>query len=93
MKESKDNQPKMVSELPKVDYSTLPVEIKGVVSNAPFIIEKKTKLTWDGKQFSMRIPSEIAVEMQITKENQVLFQLTKPRPEEGGNPVLKIELL
>jgi len=94
MIKSKDKQKEMtVAELPKVNYSAIPVEIKKVVANTTFSIEKRTKLTWDGKQFSMRIPSEIAKEMNITKENQILFKLVKPRPDEEGEPHLTIELI
>jgi hypothetical protein len=92
MKDSEDIK-NGIAELPKVDYSNLPDEIMGVVSNTPFIIRRKTKLTWDGKQFSMRIPSEITEELHITKDNQVMFTLSKPRPNEEGKPELKIELI
>jgi hypothetical protein len=94
MRKSKEStKEKEKPEPPKVDYSHLPVKIKEVVSNTPFIIEKKTKLTWDGNQFSMRIPSEIAKEMDISKENQIKFKLVKPRPDEEGGPQLTIELI
>jgi len=82
-----------LQELPKVDYSNLPQEIMGAISNTSFIIERKTKLTWDGKQFSMRIPSEIAEEMHISKENQVFFRLVKPRPDDEGGSELTIRIV
>jgi len=77
-------------DLPIVDYSKLPPAIEEVITRQPFRIENKTKLTWDGKQFSMRIPTEIAREMKITKDNQVIFRLTKPLP--GSNDKLRLEI-
>jgi hypothetical protein len=41
----------------------------------------------------MRIPSEIAEEMHITKENQIIFTLSKPRPYEEGKMELTIRLV
>jgi hypothetical protein len=81
------------SDLPVVDYSKLPPEIEEVITRQPFRIENTTKLTWDGKQFSMRIPSEIAREMRITKENRIVFRLTKPLPGSNEKPRLEIELI
>jgi hypothetical protein len=90
MRNSKDiSEP----DLPAVNYSTLPPEIEEVITRQPFKIEKKTKLTWDGKQFSMRIPTEIAEELKITKDNQVIFRLTKPLPDSNEKPRLEIELI
>lgn len=82
-----------LQELPEVDYSTIPPEIEGVVGKQLHIIEKKVKLTWDGKQFSFRIPTEIAEEMKVTKEHQVLFRLKKPVPGSKEEPDLFISLL
>ena len=78
MKKSNDEQQE--PELPAVDYSKLPPEIEEVISQKKFEIEKTTKLTWDGKQYSMRIPTEIAEETGITKETRAYFHLTKPLP-------------
>lgn len=82
-----------LEELPEVDYSTLPPEIEGVVGKQRYVIEKKVQLTWDGKQFSFRIPTEIAEEMKITKENQVQFLLKKPVPGSDEKPELSISLI
>lgn len=79
--------------LPKVDYSKVPKEIEEIVNRQPYVIEEKAKLTWDGRQFIVRIPSEITKEMNITKENQMRFRLTKPLPDSSEKPELKIELI
>lgn len=82
-----------ISELPKVDYSRLPKEIEDIISNKPYIVEKKGKLSFDGKQFTMRVPSEIAEEMKITKDNRVLFRMIKPLPGSDEKIHLEIEII
>jgi hypothetical protein len=82
-----------ISELPKVDYSHLPKEIEEIISNKPYIIEKKGKISFDGKQFTMRIPSEIAEEMKITKDNRILFRMIKPLPGSDEKIHLEIEII
>ncbi|MBN1552224.1 hypothetical protein JW979_12190 [bacterium] len=88
MKKSDDEQQE--PELPTLDYSNLPPEIEEVVSQQRFEIKKTTKLTWDGKQFSMRIPTEIAGEAGITKETRAFFHLIKPLP--GSTEKVKLEI-
>lgn len=90
---NKSKEESQESELPTVDYSRLPPEIEEVITRQPFQIEKKTRLTWDGKQYSMRIPTEIAQEYGITKDNQVVFRLTKPLPDSAEKIKLEIVLV
>ncbi|MCK5040423.1 MAG: hypothetical protein KAR87_05645 [Candidatus Aenigmarchaeota archaeon] len=85
---------KKSDELPKVDYSKLPKDIEDVVINREeYVIEEKAKLTWDGRQFLVRIPSEIAKEMNLNKENVVKFRLTKPLPDSEDKLKLDIEIV
>lgn len=82
-----------LEELPVVDYSTLPDELKKALGDKPHLIEKKAKLSWDGKQFIIRIPKEISEEMKITKESQIKFTIVKPKPGTGGKNELEIDLV
>ncbi len=86
---------KRLDELPKVDYTSLPEGLEKAVTKEPYKIEEKAKLTWDKKQFLVRIPSEIAREYGITKENKdqfrVIFRLIKPLPDSNDKPKLEIE--
>lgn len=90
---NKSNEKEKMPNLPTVDYSMIPKEIEEVVAKKPFIVEKKMKLTWDKRQFLIRIPSEIAKEMNITAKNQILFRLTKPFPGTDEKLKLDIELI
>lgn len=89
----KSDELKDLKELPKVDYSILPEVTSEAIAEKPFIITEKARLTWDGKQFLVRIPSEIAKEWGITKENRMLFTLKKPLPYSNEKLELKIELV
>ena len=84
------------TDLPEVDYSNLPDEIREVIEVEPYIIEKDAKLSWDGRQFIVRVPSDIANEIGINKENKkdfkVHFKYTKPAPNTDTKPDVKMEL-
>lgn len=89
----KSNDVENLEELPELDYSNLPKEIEEAITRKPYIVDKRAKLTWDGRQFIIRIPSEIAEEMNLTAENRVRFLLTKPLPSSGDEPKLEMELI
>lgn len=56
-----------------LNSSMLPEVTEEAIAEKQFIIKEKAKLTWDGKQLLVRIPSEIAKEWCITKENRMQF--------------------
>lgn len=89
----KSNDVENLENLPELDYSNLPKEIEEAITRKPYIVDKRAKLTWDGRQFIIRIPSEIAEEMNLTAENRVRFLLTKPLPGSGDEPKLEMELI
>jgi len=84
------------TELPEVDYSNLPDEILKALEPEQYKIEKNAKLSWDGRQFLVRIPSDIANEMEITKDNKndfkVHFVYTKPAPNTNNKKYLTMDL-
>ena len=88
----KSNDIKKIPSLPKVDYSNknLPKDVEEAISEAQYVIETAAKLTWDGRQFIVRIPKEIAEEQGLTKENKMQFKLIKPRP--SSNEPIKLEI-
>ena len=84
------------SDIPEVDYSDLPDEIREAIEIEQYTIEKDAKLSWDGRQFIVRIPSDIAKEIGISKENKndfkVHFKYTKPAPNTDIKPDVKMDL-
>jgi hypothetical protein len=80
----------------KLNYSNLPVDVKAAITATtpmPYIVEETVKLTWDGRQFILRIPKEIAEEVGITEENQIRFKFTKFPPESNEKPKLEISVV
>ena len=80
----------------KLNYSNLPVDVKAAITATtpmPYIVEETVKLTWDGRQFILRIPKEIAEEVGITEENQIRFKFTKFPPESNEKPRLEISVV
>lgn len=78
---------------PTVEYSDMPPEIEAVVGDRTYTVEETVKLTWDGNQFLARIPTEIAEELEITKESRMRFAYEKPLPSCDDEPTVVIELL
>lgn len=98
MMKKSDKNIKEINELPKrLDYSVLPREIEEAVQPNPYEIEKETKLSWDGKQFMVRIPLDISEEMGITQKNKgdfkVRFKLVKSRPKSDEVTTVTMELI
>jgi len=82
-----------LDELPVVDYSPFSDKLREILEEKPHVIEKKSKLSWDGKQFVIRIPKEISEEMKITKESRIEFTVIKPEPGTDGKNELKMDLV
>jgi hypothetical protein len=82
-------------EIPKkLDYSNVPKAIEDAIKQKSYEIEKDVNLSWDGKQFMIRIPLDVSNEVGITKENRgefkVKFKLVKGRP--NTNEVTKVTM-
>ena len=71
----------------------MPKDIKEAIIEMPYIVEESVKLTWDGRQFILRIQKEIAEEAGITQENQVRFKFIKYPPESDEKTELEISVL
>jgi len=50
------------------------------------VIEKKVKVTFDGKQRTIKIPSQITEKLKINDKYKAIFQLVIP--EDGTLPTL-----
>ena len=88
------NESNNIKEIPSaVDSLQVSKDIEEAVSDKPYVSEKKVKLSWDKKQFIVRIPKEIAEEMDITKESQIIFKLIKQRPGMDEGQKLEISLV
>lgn len=79
--------------LPKIDYSKLPNDIREAIEPISYIIEETSKLTWDKRQFIIRIPKEITEEANLTTKNLIKFKFTKPSKKSNEIPRLEISVV
>jgi hypothetical protein len=59
-----------------IDYSNLPEEVEKVVKNRSETITKEAKISYDGKQHIVRIPTEISKTLNISAEDTIKFTAT-----------------
>ena len=78
MGKSNDNKIEKTTMLPdNLDYSKLPEAILDAITTSQYTIEKESKLTWDGRQFIVRIPKEVALEAEIKEGERIEFTIIK----------------
>lgn len=82
------------SEIPeKLDYSKLPKDVERVIKPDEEEIVEESKITFDGRQFLVRFPSEISKLMKITNQDKIRFVLKLPRPRTDESSKLTIEII
>ena len=74
-----------------LDYSQLPKKTLDAITTSQYEIDKEGKLTWDGKQFIVRIPKEVSLEMGIKEGEHIKFIILK-KFGATDKPELHIEL-
>ncbi|MGI0058904.1 MAG: hypothetical protein ACREBJ_03975 [Nitrosotalea sp.] len=75
-----------------LDYSKLPKKILDAITTSQYEIDREGKLTWDGKQFVVRIPKEVSLEMGIKEGEHIKFSILK-KFGASVKPDLRIELM
>ncbi|WP_338099684.1 AbrB/MazE/SpoVT family DNA-binding domain-containing protein [Methanolapillus africanus] len=77
------NKMKLIEEFPDIDYKNIPKEILNeFYKDETHIIKKEMNTSFDGKLFSVRIPKEIASELNIKEGDAIYFELAKSKPNE-----------
>lgn len=69
---------KSAEDFENVDYSDLPEEVKKVVRKSSETLEKQAKISYDGKQHIIRIPTAISNALDIKKGDKVTFTAILP---------------
>lgn len=81
-------------DLPEIDYSKhKPKIIDELLKIEAETIQKEAKISWDGRQYIVRIPKEISQVMDITTENKIRFIVTKPPPHENAEKKMDMILI
>jgi len=62
------------------------------IEEEPEILEKEATISYDGRQYLIRIPNEISEILKIQKRDKILFQLTIPPPHTDEEITTTIKL-
>lgn len=74
----------------RLDYDNLPKELQEVIEPASDVTEKEMSISFDGKQFLVRFPKDIAKAIGIKKGDKIKIRLELPSPK--TNQKEKIEI-
>jgi len=74
-----------------VDYNNLPHELDEALEPTPEVVEKTAQVSYDGTQYTVRFPTELAKIMGVKKGDVVVFKMTKPHPKVGGDTTITLE--
>jgi hypothetical protein len=89
---TKKNNGKEKKEPPKLDYSNLPNELTKVIEEPlTDVTEKEMNIVFDGKQFLVRFPKDIANAIEIKKGDKIKFKVTSPSPKINQEQTIEIE--
>lgn len=75
-----------------LDYSKLPKSVLDAITTSQYEIDKDSKLTWDGRQFVVRIPKEVAQEAELKEGERMEFIIIK-KFGATGKPEVRIRLV
>ncbi len=75
-----------------LDYSTLPNELEGVIAETlSDIAEKEANINFDGKQYLVRFPNDIANAIGIKKGDKIKFRVVLPSPKTNQQDEIEIK--
>ena len=66
-----------------LDYSKLPKELEDVIEPVSDVTEKDANINFDGKQFLVRFPKDIAKAARVKIGDKIRFKVILPSPKSG----------
>ncbi|HUV02407.1 MAG TPA: hypothetical protein VMW67_03020 [Desulfobacteria bacterium] len=89
-----DNSDESEGEPPKkITYQRLPREVEEVVGEERAVIEDTATITFDGRQYLVRFPTEISDAVGLSRQHKVKFTVTKPKPRTEEEPELTMQVI
>lgn len=74
-----------------LDYSKLPNELEGVIAETlSDVAEKEANVNFDGKQYLVRFPNDIANAIGIKSGDRVRFRVVLPSPKTNQQEEIQI---
>jgi len=81
------------SNVRKLDYSKLPKELQDVIEPLSDITEKEAKINFDGKQFLVRFPKDIAKAMGVKIGDKIRFKVVLPSLKSGKEEEIELKYI
>lgn len=74
-----------------LDYSKLPNDLESVIAETlSDITEKEANINFDGKQYLVRFPNDIANAIGIKKGDKIKFRIVLPSPKTNQEEEIEI---
>ncbi|MDD5589522.1 MAG: hypothetical protein PHP92_05680 [Candidatus Nanoarchaeia archaeon] len=82
---------KKIKKPEQLDYSKLPNDLETVIAETlSDITEKEANINFDGKQYLVRFPNDIANAIGIKKGDKIKFRVELPSPKTNQQEDIKI---
>lgn len=91
---SKTTVRKKVKKPAPLDYSKLPNELEDVIAEPlSDIAEKEANINFDGKQYLVRFPNDIASAIGIKRGDKIRFKVVLPSPKTNQQEEIEIKYI
>lgn len=77
----------------KLDYSKLPKELENIIEPVSDITEKEAKINFDGKQFLVRFPKDIAKAIGVRTGDKIRFKIILPSPKSNQKEEIELQYI
>ena len=77
----------------RLDYNKLPKELQDVIEPVSDVTEKEANINFDGKQYLVRFPKDIAKAIGVKIGDKIKFRIESPSPKTGKKEKIEIEYL
>lgn len=77
----------------ELDYSKLPKDLDDVIEPISDVTEKDATINFDGKQFLVRFPKDIAKAIGVKTGDKIRFRVVLPSPKSGQNEEVELQYI
>ncbi len=77
----------------RIDYNKLPKELEDVIEPVSDVTEKEANINFDGKQFLVRFPKDIAKAIGVKMGDRIRFKVILPSPKSGQKEEVELQYI
>jgi len=81
------------SNVRELDYSKLPKALEDVIEPVSDVTEKNANINFDGKQFLVRFPKDIAKAIGVKLGDKIRFKVVLPSPKSVQIEVVELQYI